>query len=319
MHVSETGSGAPDTPVVEHGGSSQRPLDPRPVAVCGLGLMGRAVAARLLDCGVPVVVWNRHPERARDLAERGARVADSPADLAAGAGAVIVLVDGGAAVTEVIAGAEGIAAGHPDVLVQMSTIGVDEARAIRSLLPPTVALLDAPVLGSWAQAAAGELRILTGGDVATVDRWRPLLTLLGDPVHVGDVPAGTAFKQVVLAAVAPMVALLGEALALSDRLDLDRGAVLDELERSRIGPLVKRKRRMLESGHYPPDARVDTFAKDMGLVERAGRAHGLAMTMATAARQRADEAIAAGLGHLDYSVLYRAVARHDADGVPGCG
>jgi len=100
-----------------------------------------------------------------------------------------------------------------------------------------------------------------------------------------------------------MVALLAEAVALGDRLGLDPSLVLDELERSRIGPLVRRKRTMLENGRYPPDARLGTFGKDMRLVEQAGAARGLAMTMAAAARHRADDAAGAGLDDLDYSVL----------------
>jgi len=294
--------------------------DPARVAVCGLGLMGRAVAGRLLDAGVPVTVWNRHPERARELAGRGAAVADSPAAAAAaangtGAGAVVTLLGSAEAVAEVVLGRDGVAAVRPAVVVQMSTVGVADVLALRAGLPPGVSLLDAPVLGSWAQAAAGQLRILAGGSATVLDRWRSLLALLGEPVHVGEIPAGTALKHVVNAAVAPMVALLAEAVALGDRLGLDPRLVLDELERSRIGPLVRRKRAMLDSGRYPPDARLGTFGQDMRLVERAGEAHGLAMTMAAAARRRADDAVAAGLADLDYSVL----VGHARGAVTGCG
>jgi len=293
------------------GASPDRPA----VAVCGLGLMGRAVAGRLLDAGLAVTVWNRHPERARLLAERGARVAASPAEAAADAAAVLTLLGTAEAVAGVVSGPDGIAAGRPGVLVQMSTVGLGDVLALRDRLPTGVDLLDAPVLGSGAQAADGRLRILAGGEAAVVARWRPLLALLGEPVHVGDVPAGTALKSVVNAAVAPMVALLAESVALGDRLGLDPALVLDELELSRIGPLVRRKRAMLESGHYPPDARLGTFRRDMRLVEQAGGEHGLAMTMAAAARRRADEAVAAGLADLDYSVL----VAHTRGTVPGCG
>src|SRR5881275_2787308 len=80
--------------------------------------------------------------------------------------------------------------------------------------------------------------------------WSPLLARLGEPVHVGPVPNGSALKQVLNAANAPMVALLAEAVVLGERLGLDRALLLDELERSRIGALIRRKRAMVETGRY---------------------------------------------------------------------
>jgi 3-hydroxyisobutyrate dehydrogenase len=296
------------------GGRGAVPAAGGPVAVCGTGLMGAAIAGRLLDHGVPTTVWNRHPERAAELARRGARLADSPAAAADGAAAVLTLLGTPEAVAEVVGGPTGIARARPGVLVQMSTVGVEDVLALRAELATEVDLLDAPVLGSWAQAAAGRLRILTGGEPAAVARWRPLLALLGEVVPVGGIPAGTALKHVVNAAVAPMVALLAEAVALGDHLGLDPGLVLDELELSRLGPLVSRKRDMLETGRFPPDARLGTFGKDMRLVEEAGEARGLAMTMAASARRRAEQAVAAGLADRDYSVLVAHVR-----GTAGCG
>jgi 3-hydroxyisobutyrate dehydrogenase-like beta-hydroxyacid dehydrogenase len=106
---------------------------------------------------------------------------------------------------------------------------------------------------------------------------------------------------VVNAAVAPMVALLAEAVALGDRLGLDRDVVLDELARSRIGPLVARKRAKIATGRYEPDVTLATFGKDLGLLART--AGDLPMPMAAAARDRVAAALAAGLGDRDYSVL----------------
>jgi 3-hydroxyisobutyrate dehydrogenase-like beta-hydroxyacid dehydrogenase len=278
--------------------------------------MGTSMARRLLDAGVPLTVWNRNPARSRALARFGARVAASPAEASAGSAAVITMLATPAAVHDVVFGRDGIASASPEVLIQMSTIGVDDVSAIRARLPSRVELLDAPVLGSTPQAANGTLRLLVGGGATVVARWRPLLKLLGDPVHVGPIPSGSALKHVVNAAVAPMVALLAEALALGDRLGLDEGMVFDELARSRIGSLVHRKRSKIESGSYLADARLATFRKDMSLVEQMGRAHGLTMSTASAARRIADEAIEGGLAHLDYSAV---VAHVRGRGVRGGG
>ncbi|MFJ2778097.1 NAD(P)-dependent oxidoreductase [Kitasatospora sp. NPDC087315] len=273
------------------------------VAICGLGLMGMPVATRLANTGYRVSVWDRTPARAAAFAGTGVTVATSPAAAAAGARAALVLVSDFEAVRAVISGPEGVAVGQPQVIVQMSTIAPHETLALAEGLPPTARLLDAPVTGSVPQAAAGQLRILTGGDDATHIAAEPVLETLGTVVRCGPLGAASALKCVLNTCVAPMVALLAEGLALADKLDLDQDLLLDELERTRVGPLVTRKRAMIERGEFPADSRLKLFAKDMKVAEATAAACGVQLRLARQARLLADEAVAAGLGNLDYSVL----------------
>jgi 3-hydroxyisobutyrate dehydrogenase len=269
--------------------------------------MGAPMASRLLDDGHQVVVWNRTPAAAGPLTAGGARVAPTPAAATSGSEFAITMLADAAAVRGVFTGADGLLSAPPEVLIQMSTLSPAEAVGLAaeaaSAGPPPMAFLDAPVVGSVPQARAGSLRILAGGDAATFDRSRDLLAVLGEPAHVGPAGHGSALKAVVNAAVAPMVALLAESLALADSLGLDEDLVLDELGRSRIGPLVERKRAAIRTGQFGADSRLALFAKDMRLVLESARASGVAMPIATAALALADAAIADGLGALDYSVL----------------
>lgn len=269
--------------------------------------MGAPMASRLLEDGHEVTVWNRTPAAARPLAAGGARVASSPAAATSGSEFAITMLADAAAVRDVLAGTGGLLSAPPEVVIQMSTLSPAEAIGLAAEFaaagPPPVAFLDAPVLGSVPQARAGILRILAGGDAATFGRSRDLLAALGDPVHVGPAGDGSALKSVVNAAVAPMVALLTESLALADSLGLDEDLVLDELGRSRIGSLVKRKRAAIQSGEFGADSRLALFAKDMRLVLESAQESGVAMPIAAAALALADSAIADGLGPLDYSVL----------------
>ncbi len=287
------------------------------VAVCGLGLMGLPIAHRLLASGLRTTVWNRSPDAIRSAAARGAEVAATPAEAAARADLVITMLASPEALFEVVSGPDGIAAAAPRALAQTGTVACGHMTALAARLPDGCDLLDAPVLGSVPQAADGSLRLLVGADDAVFARWSPVLARLGEPVHVGPVPNGSALKHVLLAATAPMVALLAEAIALGERLGLDRTLLLDELELSRIGAVVRRKRAMVESGRYPADARLDLFAKDMRLVRQAGEDAEVPMTMATAALGLAEEAITAGLAGLDYSALIGYRTGH-LDGEP-CG
>ena len=96
-----------------------------PVAFLGIGTMGHAMAASALRAGIPTIVWNRDPDATRDLSDRGAEVAESPADAAQRAAIVVTMVTDADAVLS-IAGDQGmLAALAPGaVWVQMSTIGV---------------------------------------------------------------------------------------------------------------------------------------------------------------------------------------------------
>jgi 3-hydroxyisobutyrate dehydrogenase len=292
------------------------------VAVCGLGLMGLPIAQRLLANDVRTTVWNRSPDAVRLAVASGARVAATPAEAAAQADLVITMLASAEALFDVVLGPDGIAAAAPGALAQTGTVACEHMTQLAARLPDGWDLLDAPVLGSVPQAVGGRLRLLVGADDAVFARWSPVLALFGEPVHVGPVPNGSALKQVLLAANAPMVALLAEAIALGERLGLDRALLLDELELSRIGALVRRKRAMIEAGCYPADARLSVFAKDMRLIGQSGEDTGMPMTMVAAALALAEQAVTAGLSDHDYSVLigHRLghLDRKDADGEP-CG
>jgi 3-hydroxyisobutyrate dehydrogenase-like beta-hydroxyacid dehydrogenase len=262
------------------------------------------MAARLAAAGCALTVWNRDPIRCGPLVAAGARAATTPADAAARCDVAVTMLSDAAAVRAVLGGVDGLTAGRPPVLVQMSTIGPDETADLPRLLPAGCTLVDAPVLGSTPDAVAGTLRLLVGGADAAVAHCRPLLGILGEVVHVGPVGAGSALKLVVNAAVAPMVALLAEAAALGDALGLDRGLVLDELARSRIGPLVRRKHaRLLDGRYHPADSSLSLHAKDMRLVTAAARRYGVRAQVLTAAADLAAEAVEGGLGEEDYAVL----------------
>src|SRR6185369_6414104 len=122
----------------------------------GTGHMGAPIARRLLDTGHAVTVWNRSPARAAavnpDIPAGGdpapvARVAVTPAGAVREADVVLVMLTDAAAVGEVLAeAAGGLRPGA--CVVQMSTIGPDETRAIAATLPAGVSYVDAPVGGS---------------------------------------------------------------------------------------------------------------------------------------------------------------------------
>jgi len=284
------------------------------VAFCGLGQMGAPMAARLLEAGHDLTVWNRNPDRASPIVARGARRAATPAEAAAEAEIAVTMLADPSALDEVVFGDGGLAAGllPGATLVDMSTVGPAAVRDIGARLPEAVHFLDAPVLGSVGQALDGSLRIFVGGDPATFDRWRPLLAAMGTPSHLGPHGAGASMKLVANSTLGALMCGLAEALALADAFGLDEVAVLDILAGSPIGRTVESKRPLIEGGSYQPaNFKLSLAAKDLGLVVQAAEATGIDLRLAVAARAWFDRADSAGLGSLDYSAVIAAARGTD--------
>jgi len=278
--------------------------------------MGVPMAARLLAAGHDVTVWNRTPERAEPLREKGAAQAVSPADAAGRAEVVVTMLADPEALEQVVFGTDGVAAGMSTgtMLVEMSTVGPEVVRALAARLPDGVDILDAPVLGSVPQATEGTLKIFVGGDEAVFERARSVLDPMGTPRHLGPLGAGAAMKLVANSTLGALMCGLAEALALADALGLEQDAVLDILAESPIGTTVKSKRALIESGTYGPNFSLALAAKDLRLVAEAAEQAGVELRLSPAARAWFERADAAGLGALDYSAVIANLRGRPASG-----
>jgi 3-hydroxyisobutyrate dehydrogenase-like beta-hydroxyacid dehydrogenase len=270
------------------------------VAVVGLGAMGSRIAGRLLDAGYDVVVWNRTAEKAKPLVERGASFAASPADAAARAEALITMVTDPAALVSVTRDLAGV------TVIQMSTVGPAAVARLASTLPE---LLDAPVLGSIGEAESGSLKIFVGGSEPLVEQWTPLLSVLGQPMHVGPLGAGSAAKLVANATLVGTIGLLGETLALGERLGLTREVVFEVLAATPLAQQAERRRPAVEADDYPPRFALSLARKDGELIAEAAAASGVDLRVVPAAGSWLADAEAAGLGGLDYSAVVARIRR----------
>ena len=206
------------------------------VAVLGLGQMGTSIARRLLATGHQVTVWNRTVSRAEALRSAGASVATSAADAAQNSGVVITMLADMPAVDAVLFGPDG-AAGALNTgacVVQMSTVSPQATRDLAKRLPPEVALIDAPVAGSVSAAESGQLRVLAGGDDASIDNVAAVLASLGTVQRCGGIGSASGLKLVLNTALVTSVAALADTLQVADAVGTDRNVALDTL---RSGPL----------------------------------------------------------------------------------
>ncbi|HEU5392929.1 MAG TPA: NAD(P)-dependent oxidoreductase [Streptosporangiaceae bacterium] len=287
------------------------------VAVVGLGAMGSRTAARLLAAGHEVAVWNRSAGKAEPLAALGAFPAATPAEAASWAEVLITMVADPAALRAVTVGPDGVAAGASASLtvVEMSTVGPAAVARLASALPPATGLLDAPVLGSLAEAESGSLVIFAGGAAQLVERVSPVLAAVGSVLHVGELGAGAAAKLTANAALFAMLGTLGEAIALARGLGLSAGDAYRVLAATPLAAQAERRRAAIEAGQYPPRFPLTLAEKDARLVADAAAGAGVELRLMTAAGTWLAEAQRTGLGDQDYTAMLKTILR-GRDGGP---
>ncbi|MFC7549619.1 NAD(P)-dependent oxidoreductase [Plantactinospora sp. GCM10030261] len=274
----------------------------------GLGAMGGRMARRLAAAGHHLTVWNRTLSRAEEFgAGTGARAVGTAIEAVRDADVVFLMLADPAAVVAVTEGPNGVATAIRDgaMVVDMSTIGPAAVSRLRSALPGPVPLMDVPVLGSLAEAEAGELTLLAGGpDDAAAHLW-PLLSLLGQPVHVGPSGAGAAAKLVANLALLASIGVLGETLSIADAHGLPRDVTWRILARTPLAGQVDRRRAATESDAYPPRFPLALARKDTDLITAAADRCGVEAPLARAIQRWLADAETAGLGSLDYTAILR--------------
>ncbi|WP_157744492.1 NAD(P)-dependent oxidoreductase [Micromonospora viridifaciens] len=284
----------------------------RRVAVLGLGGMGAPMARNILRAGLSTVVWNRHPEPARGLADQGAEVADSPAEAARGADVVVTMVTDGDAVRS-IAFDQGMLAAMADgaVWAQMSTIGVSDTEDLARRVAAErsgIVLVDAPVAGSRNPAEQGQLVVFASGPEQARERVAPVFEAVGQrTVWVGATGTGSRLKLVNNLLLAFVAEGLAAAVALGDSLGLDRPAVLAAMRGS---PLVSawaaEKLERIGRDDYATQYPLALAVKDVDLALREVDAGRFPAAESLAAEWR--RAMAQGLGSQDLTVVTRALS-----------
>ncbi len=274
------------------------------IGFIGLGIMGRPMALNLLKGGHELTVWTRRPESAQPLAEAGALVAASPADLAARVELVISMVADAPDVRQIMLGDQGVAQGAASglVAVDMSTIAPAAARRLGlELAARGVDFLDAPVSGGEAGAVAGTLSIMVGGSEAGFARALPALLYLGrNVVHVGESGAGQVAKAANQVVTGMGVLAVAEAFNFARCAGVDparvREALLGGFAYSKI--LENHGQRMLER-NFKPGFKAWMHQKDMNIVMETAFSLGLALPGAAATAQVFNAMSGSGLGEED--------------------
>ncbi|HSK99176.1 MAG TPA: NAD(P)-dependent oxidoreductase [Rubrobacteraceae bacterium] len=278
----------------------------------GLGAMGLPMAGRLAGAGFELKVFDLLTERVRPLVELGAVSTASPAEVAEGTDALVLMVANADQAKGVLFGEGGVAGALPEgaAVIVMSTIGPEAVRELADgLAERSLLTLDAPVSGGVARAERGDLLIMAGGPEDLFEKLRPALGTMGSSVvHCGPrVGDGQAVKLVNQLLCGVHIAVAGEALAYAEALGLDPRFVFETIRHGAANSfmLEDRGERMLEAEFVPPRSALDIFVKDMGLVRTAAEERDFETPLASAALALYAAGHDAGLGGEDDAGVIR--------------
>jgi 3-hydroxyisobutyrate dehydrogenase len=291
------------------------------IGFIGLGNMGAPMAANLIKAGHQVTGYDLVPEAVSALAEKGGRAAASAAEAIAAADIVITMLPAGPQVREVYLGNAGVLgrARRGALLIDCSTIDVDTARAVAAAAGEAgFDMLDAPVSGGTAGAAAATLTFMVGGEAAAFARAQPILEAMGRTiVHTGPAGNGQAVKicnNMLLA-----ISMIGvcEAFTLAQKLGLTSQTLFDVVSKSTgqcwaltgycpvPGPVPSSP----ANRDYAAGFTAAMMLKDLRLAQQAAGAVAAPTPMGAAAANLYQLFVDEGTGAFDFSAIYRFIAK----------
>lgn len=284
------------------------------IGVVGVGLLGSAVAQRLLGGGFQVTGFDTRPEQLAFLRAAGLRAAASVAEAARDADAVFTILPSLDTVDTVYRGPGGLleAAAPGTVLLQMSTISPALTRALgAAAVAKGLGFLDTPMSGTSAMVARGDCTIYVGGDRALAERCRPVFDAVArKTVHVGEVGLASLAKLATNLLVGLNTVALAEALVLGARGGLPPATLLEIFRESAAGSrMVDVRGPLMVSRRFDPQMKLELFLKDFTLMLDEGLRVGAPLPLTSLARELCAAAAAAGHGSEDLAAVLRTFER----------
>ena len=293
------------------------------IAFIGLGNMGGPMAANLHKAGHRVTAFDLSAEALAKAREQGVRTAASAAEAVEGASVVVSMLPASRHVEALFLGNDGLLAklAADTLVIDCSTIAPASAQKVaKEAVARGHAMLDAPVSGGTAGAAAGTLTFIVGGEADVLERARPVLQGMGKNIfHMGGTGAGQVAKLCNNMALGVIMAVTGEALALGTAHGLD-AKVLSQMMAVSTGrswatevcnPWPGVLDNAPASRGYSGGFGSDLMLKDMGLAVEAAMGVGATIPLGELARNLYAMNKQAGRGGLDFSSVVKVLTEHD--------
>lgn len=278
----------------------------------GLGIMGQAMAANLLQAGLEVSVWNRTAEKCEPLIKDGARYGASPAEVVANSDITFAMVSDPPAARELCFGKqgalEGITSGKG--YIDVSTVDPHTPTEISHAIHEKGGLfLEAPVSGSKKPAEDGALVFLCAGDKSLYQDAMPALEVMGKKsFYLGEVGKGAKMKLVINMVMGTMMTAFGEGVSLGEKAGLNVGDILSVLEQGVIAnQMFRLKGPLMAEGRFPTAFPLKHMQKDMRLALMMGDENAQALFSGAAANGLYLKALSKGCDDDDFSAVLQVI------------
>lgn len=283
----------------------------------GLGIMGKPMAKNLIKAGFSLVIYDINQAPVRELAELGANIAASPAEVAEKTDIVITMLPDGPDVEAVVNGKNGILerARPETVLIDMSSISPTVTKRIADALAAKGARsLDAPVSGGEPGAVNAQLAIMVGGPGDLFERAKPIFAALGkSAVLVGDTGAGQITKLVNQVLVAIHLEAMGEALLLASKAGVDPMKVYEAIKGGLAGSnVLNAKVPLVLQRNFNPGFKMRLHKKDLKNALEASETLGLALPVTSLVKSMVDSLVAQGKGEEDHGGILQILEQMNA-------
>lgn len=281
------------------------------VAVIGVGVMGSAIAGRLLDTGASVWAYDVDPSKCEGIARRGGQTSASAREATAAATFVITSLNSAAIVERVVFGPEGVfaAASAEKLLVDMSSIDATSTAAMSERLKTEtgMAWVDAPLSGGAIAASGGTLTLMLGGSETDVARATPLLSRLSNHfTHMGRSGAGQTVKLINQILCANTFLTVAEAVRFAESHGVDAARIPEALAGGRADSRILQEfMGKMARRDFSPTGRIDNMLKDLEAVQAAALAKRIPMPIVSLVADLHRMLVAGGLGPADSAEYVR--------------
>lgn len=278
----------------------------------GIGIMGQAMVANLLQAGYEVKVWNRTPQRCDPLIDMGATKGSSPAAVVAACDITFAMVSDPAAAESLCFGPDGVLAGiSPGKgYIDISTVAPETSKKIGLAIHGKGGrFLEAPVSGSKKPAEDGTLVFLCAGNESLYAEAGPALEVMGKKsFFFKEIGQGAQMKLVINMIMGSMMTAFAEGLALGEKVGLPMPDMLGVLAQGAINnPMFQMKGPLMAAANFGTAFPLKHMQKDMRLALQLGDEHSQAMFTASAANNAYIKARKRGYSDEDFSAVLKVI------------
>jgi 3-hydroxyisobutyrate dehydrogenase-like beta-hydroxyacid dehydrogenase len=278
------------------------------IGIIGVGLLGSAVASRLLKGGFQVAAYDSRPEQVKALQAQGLIATASIAEAAAEADAVFTILPSLESVEATIVAGGGLIETAPRdcTLIQMSTISPELTRRLAAAaLAGGLGFLDTPMSGTSAMVERGDCTIFVAGDRSRAEACQAIFDAIAKKTHyVGDAGMASLAKLGTNLLVGLNTAALAEALVLGAKGGVAPGVLVEILKDSAgASKMVDVRGPLMVNRHFDAQMKIDLFLKDFKLMLEEGRRLGVPLPLTSVTQQLTAATATAGRGDEDLAAI----------------